>query len=64
MKNDSNPPAYAYVMAIGAIILALILLPLIWSILKGVLKLALSLLVIALALYGIYTLVNAGKHSR
>lgn len=63
MKNNSNPPAYAYVMAIGAIILALILLPIIWSILKGVLKLALSVIVIGLALYGIYTLINAGKHS-
>lgn len=62
MKNDSNPPAYAYVLAIGAIILALILLPIIWSILKGVLKLGLSLLVIAFALYGVYTLINAGKN--
>ena len=37
-QNNSQTPGYAYVFAIGAIILAVILLPIIWKIFKGVVK--------------------------
>lgn len=61
MNNNQNPPGYAYVFAIGAIILAIILLPIIWNIFKGIVKIGLILVVVFCACYGAYVLFSGRR---
>lgn len=60
-QNNSQTPGYAYVFAIGAIILAVILLPIIWKIFKGIVKICLILVVVFCACYGAYVLFSGKR---
>lgn len=60
-QNNSQTPGYAYAFAIGAIILAVILLPIIWKIFKGIVKICLILVVVFCACYGAYVLFSGKR---
>lgn len=55
---NSNPPAYSYTLAILAILLGAILIPIVWGVLKGIVKIIVILACALAILYGISLLVN------
>lgn len=52
--NSNKPAPYAYVLLAVIIIAAILLLPVIWKIVKGALKIVLTIVILGFACYGVY----------
>jgi E3 ubiquitin-protein ligase DOA10 len=58
---NQKPEPYAYVLLAVGILALIILLPVIWSVLKGIVRIVLTLALFGFAIYGIYVFINQKK---
>jgi uncharacterized membrane-anchored protein len=58
---NQKPEPYAYALLAVGILALIILLPVIWSVLKGIIRIVLTLALFGFAFYGIYVFINQKK---